>query len=40
DLRFYNPQIHRSVFSLPNYLKTALEEETRINSDGAPLSFY
>ncbi|RMG04848.1 MAG: polyamine aminopropyltransferase, partial [Nitrospirae bacterium] len=33
DLRFYNPQIHRSVFSLPNYLKTALEEETRINSD-------
>ncbi|HHN64232.1 MAG TPA: polyamine aminopropyltransferase [Nitrospirae bacterium] len=40
ELRYYNEEIHRGMFSLPGYLKRALEEEDRVNRDSSPISFY
>ena len=40
ELRFYNPSMHRGIFSLPNYLLKAIRKETRVNTDTDPLSFY
>ncbi len=39
-LRFYNPEMHQGMFALPQYLKEALQRETRVNTDAEPISFY
>ena len=37
DLKHYDGETHRGMFSLPKYLRQALQEETRINLDSAPV---
>ncbi|MEM0233297.1 MAG: polyamine aminopropyltransferase [Candidatus Nezhaarchaeales archaeon] len=36
NLRFYHPEFHKSLFTLPLYLKRALEEEREIVTDEKP----
>ncbi len=40
SLRFYNPDTHRAMLSLPQYLKEAIDSATEINTDSNPISFY
>ncbi len=40
EMRFYNPRIHHGMLALPEFLKKAVQEETRVNRDSAPISFY
>ncbi len=37
ELKHYDRETHRSMFSLPKYLRQALATETRINRDAAPV---
>ena len=37
ELGHYDTETHRGMFSLPKYLRKALKEETRINTDAAPV---
>ncbi len=39
-LRFYDHETHNGIFSLPKYLREAIDKETRINTDASPISFY
>ncbi|NOX19981.1 MAG: polyamine aminopropyltransferase [Nitrospirae bacterium] len=39
-MRFYNPEIHHGMLALPEFLKRAVNEETRVNLDDSPISFY
>ncbi len=39
-LRFYNPEIHRAMLALPEFLKRAIQEADEINTDSSPISFY
>lgn len=40
SLRFYNPETHWAMLSLPEYLKKAIEAAEEINTDSNPISFY
>ena len=37
SLRFYDGETHRSMFSLPKFLRLGMGDETRINRDDAPV---
>ena len=37
DLKFYDGETHRNMFSLPKYLRQGLKDETRTNSDSNPV---
>ncbi|UCG78867.1 MAG: polyamine aminopropyltransferase [Nitrospirota bacterium] len=39
-LSYYNSDIHYSLFSLPTFLQKGFKEESRINTDDDPISFY
>ena len=42
DLRFYTPEVHKSLFALPRYLRELLEghPEARVIRDGEPIYVY
>lgn len=40
SLRFYDLDAHRSIFSLPKYIKEAIKKEGVVIRDDSPLSFY
>ncbi len=40
ELRFYDSVTHLGLFSLPKFLREAIEKEDRINTDSSPISFY
>lgn len=40
QLRYYNPEIHRAMLAMPEYMKRALKETEQINTDSNPISFY
>jgi len=39
-MQFYDSITHRSLFSLPLYLRRALEEQRQIITDGNPVFFH
>jgi spermidine synthase len=39
-LAFYDGETHAGMFSLPKYIRTALEREESVITDSSPLSFY
>ncbi len=40
ELRFYDESTHVGMFSLPKYLRKAIENETAVITDSSPVSFY
>lgn len=39
-LRFYDYETHRGIFSLPKYIREAIEKESTVITDSFPISFY
>jgi len=40
ELKFYDYNAHIGIFSLPKYLREAIEKETTVITDSSPISFY